>query len=170
MKRASILASLFVAVALLAPTPGFAQSSAAAQQAQPDINASIVTTAPNQSAASREAWFQEDMEYANQRSRRSRNALIGTSAAFGLGAILTGVGFSQCQDIPNQSDLLCNDAGNALLGVGGTIAGLSAIGMITSGIILGVANKRKREIQRDFRRGYYGRRLQWDVPSGGLAF
>jgi hypothetical protein len=42
--------------------------------------------------------------------------------------------------------------------------------MITSGIILGVANKRKRETQRDIRRGYYGRRLQWDVPSGALVF
>ncbi|KPK52604.1 MAG: hypothetical protein AMJ63_08980 [Myxococcales bacterium SG8_38_1] len=113
------------------------------------------------------------MEDAQARSRRSRNALIGTSAAFGLGAVLAGIGASQCQSIStvNQyDDLLCNNAGNVLLPLGGTIAGLSAIGMITSGIILGVANKRKREIQRDIRRGYYGRRLRWDVPSGGLVF
>jgi hypothetical protein len=122
---------------------------------------------------SRDAWLQRDLEDAQARSRRSRNALIGTSAAFGLGAVLAGIGASQCQSIStvNQyDDLLCNNAGNVLLPLGGTIAGLSAIGMITSGIILGVANKRKREIQRDIRRGYYGRRLRWDVPSGGLVF
>jgi hypothetical protein len=122
---------------------------------------------------SRDAWLQRDLEDAQARSRRSRNALIGTSAAFGLGAVLAGIGASQCQSIStvNQyDDLLCNNAGNVLLPLGGTIAGLSALGMITSGIILGVANKRKREIQRDIRRGYYGRRLRWDVPSGGLVF
>jgi hypothetical protein len=122
---------------------------------------------------SRDAWLQRDLEDAQARSRRSRNALIGTSAAFGLGAVLAGIGASQCQSIStvNQyDDLLCNNAGKVLLPLGGTIAGLSALGMITSGIILGVANKRKREIQRDIRRGYYGRRLRWDVPSGGLVF
>ena len=54
--------------------------------------------------------------------------------------------------------------------LGGTIAGLSFVGLLTSGIMLGVSNKRKREIQRDIRRGQYGRRLQWDIPSGAVAF
>jgi hypothetical protein len=70
----------------------------------------------------------------------------------------------------NQDELLCNNAGNVMLPLGGTIAGLSFVGMLTSGIMLGVANKRKREIQRDIRRSQYGRRLQWDVPSGALVF
>jgi hypothetical protein len=73
---------------------------------------------------------------------------------------------------PNQYDeLLCNNAGNVMLPLGGTIAGLSFVGMLTSGIMLGVANKRKREIQRDIRRGYYGeRRLRWDVQSSAVVF
>lgn len=93
------------------------------------------------------------------------------TTAPGLGAILAGIGASQCQQIyssstQNYNDLLCNNAGNVLLPLGGTIAGLSAIGMLTSGIMLGVSNKRKREIQRS----QYGRRLQWDIPKGALVF
>ena len=65
---------------------------------------------------------------------------------------------------------MCNNAGDVLLPLGGTIAGLSAIGMLTSGIMLGVSNKRKRDIQRDIRRSQYGRRLQWDIPKGALVF
>jgi hypothetical protein len=180
MTRANIPTVLLFAAMLFASNPGLAQESSATRQAAgqagADANASIVMTSPNQAnqpMPSQDAWLQRDLEDAQARSRRSRNALIGTSAAFGLGAVLAGIGASQCQSIStvNQyDDLLCNNAGNVLLPLGGTIAGLSAIGMITSGIILGVANKRKREIQRDIRRGYYGRRLRWDVPSGGLVF
>jgi hypothetical protein len=120
-------------------------------------------------------WLEVDFEEAKQRSRRTRNALIAASASFGLGAILAGIGASQCQQIyssstQNYNDLLCKNAGNVLLPLGGTIAGLSAIGMLTSGIMLGVSNKRKREIQRDIRRSQYGRRLQWDIPKGALVF
>jgi len=120
-------------------------------------------------------WLEVDFEEAKERSRRTRNALIATSASFALGAILAGVGASQCEQITssstqNYNDLMCNNAGNVLLPLGGTIAGLSAIGMLTSGIMLGVSTKRKREIQRDIRRSQYGRRLQWDIPKGALVF
>jgi len=116
-----------------------------------------------------------DLEEANERSRRTRNALIATSVTFALGAILAGVGASQCEQITsssaqNYNDLMCNRAGDVLLPLGGTIAGLSFVGMLTSGIMLGVSNKRKREIQRDIRRGQHSRRLQWDIPSGALVF
>ena len=133
----------------------------------------MVTTEPKE--GSREYWWQVDLEEAQQRSRRTKNALIATSAAFGVGAVIAGIGASQCQTVPSstgasQDELLCNNAGNVMLPLGGAIAGLSFVGMLTSGIMLGVANKRKREIQRDIRRSQYGRRLQWDIPSGGLVF
>jgi len=173
MSRASILANLFVIFALLAPSAASAQAASTPEQAEATSNASIVTTAPNQPASSQHVWFQHDLEDAKARSRRARNALIGTSVAFAVGAILAGAGASQCESVynlNNYDDLVCNTAGNVLLPLGGTIAGLGAIGMITSGIILGVSNKRKREIERDIRRSHYGRRLQWDIPSGGLVF
>lgn len=176
MSRASIFTGFLFSTVLVATSPALAQQASAAEPAGVGANASIVMTAPNQAGqpvASRDAWLQRDLEDANARSRRSRNALIGTSAAFGLGVVLAGIGASQCERIStvNQyDDLSCNNAGDVLLPLGGSIAGLSAIGMITSGIILGVANKRKRELQREIRRSYYGRRLHWDVPSGGLVF
>jgi len=176
MTRARILTGLLFPAMLVATSPALAQQASATGPAGADADTSIVMTAPNQASqpvASRDAWLQHDLEDANARSRRSRNALIGTSAAFGLGVLLAGIGASQCEKIStvNQYDeLSCNNAGDVLLPLGGSIAGLSAIGMITSGIILGVANKRKRELQRDIRRSYYGRRLHWDIPSGGLVF
>ena len=173
MSKASTLAAGLLVFMLQAASPVSADEPSAEAQAEAQVNASIVTTAPNQGASSRDIWFQEDLAAAEARSRRSRNALIWTSAVFGVGAILAGIGASQCQSITtanNYDDLLCNNAGDVLLPLGGTLAGLGGIGMITSGIILGVSNKRKRDIKRDMRRASYGRRLQWDIPSGGLVF
>ena len=169
-----MLSSLLVALTLFSPAVGAAQEETPVEPADPNANASIVMTSPNQPTSSPEAWLQHDLEDADARIRRSRNALIATSATVAVGAILMGAAATQCEVFRNSltgyDDLRCNSAGNALLGTGGAFVGLGAIGMITSGIILGVANKRKREIKRDIRRGYYGRRLQWDVPSGGLVF
>lgn len=118
--------------------------------------------------------MQYDLEEAKERTRRTRIALISTSAAFAVGAILTGVGFSQCTrvqtSIPYSDELVCNTAGDVLLPLGGTFAFLGFVGVLTSGIMFGKANQRKREIERDIRRSQYGRRLQWDTQSGGLVF
>ena len=173
MNRATASTVTLLAFTLLLANIVSAQEPAPQAQAEAQVNASIVTTAPNQGASSRDIWFQEDLAAAEARSHRSRNALIWTSAVFGVGAILAGIWASQCQSITtanNYDDLLCNNAGDVLLPLGGTLAGLGGIGMITSGIILGVSNKRKRDIKRDMRRASYGRRLQWDIPSGGLVF
>jgi hypothetical protein len=114
-----------------------------------------------------------DLEEAARQSRVVRNALIGTSAAFALGVILAGIGGSQCTSFTRPDgtqDLDCNTAGDVLLPLGGTIAGLSAIGVLTTGIMLGVRNKNKRNIEREIRRRYSDRRLHFDEKSGGLVF
>ena len=173
MSRAILSAILVLAAVSWEQGPARAQTTSPVVESTPSSSSSAVGGAPYQTTPSRDVWLQRDLEDAEQRSRRSRNALIGTSASFALGVILAGVGSSQCQvtSLPGQNDeLVCNNAGNVLLPLGGTLAGLSAIGMITSGIILGVANKRKREIQRDIRRSHYGSRPRWDVRSGGLVF
>jgi hypothetical protein len=54
--------------------------------------------------------------------------------------------------------------------MGATLLSLGAIGMITSGIMLGVKKGKRRRMQRDMRRSAYGARLQWDVDSGQLVF
>lgn len=159
-------------------TAVFAYSlTASAQDTAPDLPSesgpSMVTMAAGPQSPSREQWLQQDLEEANLRSRRARNALIATSVVTGVGAALLAVGISQCQLVTTfgqQDELLCNNAGDILPPLGGTIGGLGAIGMITSGIVLGMSNKRKREIQRRIRETHYGRRLQWDIPRGVLTF
>jgi len=173
MTRASIARTLVIAAACWTAGPASAQQASTIPEAETGPSISIATSAPNQ--ASEQHWLQVDLEEANERSRRTRNALIGSSAGFVVGAIIAGIGVSQCQEVPKEQantydSLLCNNAGKVMLPLGGTIAGLSFVGMLTSGIMLGVANKRKRELQRDIRRSQYGRRLQWDIPSGALVF
>jgi hypothetical protein len=131
-----------------------------------------VTTAPNQVGVSRQVYFDYDLAEAKERSKRVRNALIGTSAVFGVGVILGSAGWSQCELIRiNQSDeLFCNRAGDVLVPLGGTFLAFGAIGMITTGIMLGVRNKQKRDIERQMRRHYYGTRFHWDVDSGRFMF
>ena len=158
------MSATILALSLLIASP------VAAQEAPPP--AVVITTSPNQVSPS-PGYFQYELEDAKERSRRVRIALISTSAVFGVGIILAGIGASQCEIIQrfNQpDDILCNTAGDVLLPLGGAFIGAGAIGMITSGIMLGVRNKQKREIERDMRRHYYGGRLQWDIESGRLVF
>jgi hypothetical protein len=131
-----------------------------------------VTTAPNQVGVSRQVYFDYDLAEAQERSKRVRNALIGTSAVFGVGVILGSAGWSQCEviRISRSDELFCNRAGDVLLPLGGTFLAFGAIGMITTGIMLGVRNKQKRDIERQMRRHYYGTRLHWDVEAGRFVF
>jgi hypothetical protein len=173
MGEASFAAIFTLAVVVCTSGSASAQQNQTAGQPEPAPSTSIVTTAPNQ-AASRDFWLQDDLEDAEERARRTRTALISTSAVFAAGIILTGVGASQCTRVaiytPNDEELVCNNAGNVLLPLGGTLIFFGFVGVLTSGIMFGKANRRKREIERDIRRSQYGRRLQWDAPSGGLVF
>ena len=167
-----VTSASILALSLLMVSPAAAQqvtlSDPQTEAAQPSV---VIMMSPNPGAASPD-YLQYELEEATERSRRVRVALISTSAVFGVGIILAGIGASQCQVIHgfNQDELLCNTAGDVLLPMGGAFSAAGAIGMITSGIMLGVRNKQKREIERDIRRRYYGRRLQWDIPTGRLVF
>jgi hypothetical protein len=174
MNRGSFAAILILAVVVCTAGPVSAQQNQATGAPEATPPASVVITAPNQ-PSSPEGWMQYDLEEARERTRRTRIALISTSAAFALGAILTGVGYSQCTRVEptsatNWDDWVCNTAGDVLRPLGGTITFLGFVGVLTSGIMFGKANRKKREIERDIRRSQYGRRLQWDAPSGGLVF
>ena len=166
-----------IAACLSAAAPASAQQMAqtadASPTSQPPPPAGVITTAPSQTyASSAPAYTQYDLEEARERSRRTRVALIATSAVFGVGAIIAGIGASQCEWItqPGNDEYRCNNAGDVMVPLGGTLAGLAAIGMITSGAMLGVRNRAKREIERDMRRRYYGTRFHWDIDSGRFIF
>jgi hypothetical protein len=169
MRHLSILLAALVTCAVLL------EADASAQGTSPEVQSQTPSegAAPPPPNTLLRPYDQYDLDEAKRQSRAVRNGLIGTSAAFALGAILGGVGASQCTYFTNlngSQDVDCNKAGDVLLPLGGTIAGLSAIGMITTGVMLGVRNKHKRDIEREIRRRYSERRLHFDDESGSLVF
>ena len=172
--RAPVCFVLLWCCVLLSAGPAFAQDASPQVERPAPPDSSIVTTPPAQVV--QQPYYvtppERELEEAERRSRAVRNALIGTSVGFGVGIILVGVGASQCDQVnrfDGSDEWVCNDAGDVLLGLGGTFIGLGTIGMITTGIMLGVRNKQKREIERDLR-NRYGGRFRWDPSSGRFVF
>lgn len=170
----------FILAVVLLASPALASSGSAQEpqstgyQATPSTPppAVIITTSPGEPVPS-QAYYEYELEDAKERSRRVRIALISTSASFAAGLILAGIGASQCEYIDrvySYDDIICNNAGNVLVPLGGAFLTVGVIGMITSGIMLGVRNKQKRDTEREMRRRYYGGRLRWDAESGGVVF
>jgi hypothetical protein len=171
--RTLLLFVLTASCVLLSQGRSFAQGASPQLEIQSSPETSIVTAPPGQ--VSPPGYLTSptyELEEAERRSRVVRNALIGTSVGFAVGVILTGAAISQCDSIQSfdgSDDWTCNNAGDVLTALGGTFAGLGAIGMITTGIMLGVRNKQKRDIERDMRRRY-GSGLRWDPSSGRFVF
>jgi len=167
------LASTVLVLSALRVSPVAAQEGAQPQvQTEIAPSVQIITTAPNQTSA-RDVYFQSDLDELSESIRRTRVALISTSAAFGVGIILASIGASQCTRVDSyyySYNYRCNNAGDVLVPLGGTFLGLGAIGMITSGIMLGVKKGKRRRMRQDIRRSNYGSRLEWDVDSGSLVF
>jgi hypothetical protein len=164
--------NLPIAVTILGAS-AWTAAPVSAQQAQPPPGG-IITEAPSQAYAQpAPVYFEYDLEEAAKRSRRARVALISTSAAFVAGLIITGIGASQCEEVHRDyslDEIRCNTAGDVMAPLGVVMIVSAAVGMITSGAMLGVRNRTKRDIERDLRRHRYGSRLQWDVQSGRLVF
>ncbi|MDH3201049.1 MAG: hypothetical protein OEM15_09170 [Myxococcales bacterium] len=164
-----LIKGLLVLCVVLPGGRAFAQETTPQIQTQPGPEASVVYTPPGRYYG----YTDYDLEEAERRSWVVRNALIGTSAAFAVGAILMGVGASQCSNVPRfvdgRDDWICNNAGDVLVPLGGTFLGLGSIGVLTTGIMLGVRNRQKRDIERDIRR-QYGSRFHWDERSGRFVF
>ncbi|MGB8221680.1 MAG: hypothetical protein WCF10_03790 [Polyangiales bacterium] len=173
MDRITFAAVLILSVLTIRPAAAQQGASSNVQTEAPPA-ATIITTAPNQSSA-RQVYFQSDLDDLNNGIDRTRVALISTSAVTAVGIILTSIGASQCTYYYYSSNYYdyshnCNTAGNVLVPMGATFLSLGAIGMITSGIMLGVKKGKRRRLQRDMRQSAYGARLQWDVDSGRLVF
>jgi hypothetical protein len=104
---------------------------------------------------------------------RTRNALIGTSVSFGVGlALLIPVwAGNHCVTYSTNTTYgrSCDKTGKVLTGIGAPLAWGGSLGMIVSGIMLGV---RKGKIRRLDERIMLtsDRRLQWDVSSSRLVF
>ena len=167
MHSGTLITGLLVLCVALPEGRSFAQGTTPQVQTQTPSEASVGYV-----PAGRPAYTDYDLQEAERRSRVVRNALIGTSAGFAVGAILAGAGASQCTSFvrfDGRNDWICNSAGDVLVPLGGTFMALGAIGMLTTGIMLGLRNKHKREVERDIRRRY-GSRFRWDERSGQFVF
>jgi hypothetical protein len=105
-------------------------------------------------------------------ARRSRNALIGTSAAAAVGLLLViPAASSQCQSIEvgGETDYQCTSAGNALLGVGSPLVIGGLTGALVSGIILGVRKGKMRRLNDSFQPTKQ-RAVRWDERSSRFVF
>jgi len=170
MSGPSFVAPLTLAAVVCTASPAFAQESQTAVQAESAPSSSIVTTMPAE-VSEHEAWLQSDLEAVQQRVRRRRIATISMGAAMTVGVVLAGVGFSQCEFVDGLIwEYQCKPAARPLWITGFSLFSAGFFGIITAGVMLRNAKKKKREIERDLRRIQYGRRLQWDASSGGFVF
>ena len=144
-----------------------AQAAQSSSQVQTEARGASIVSAPPRGYRGLD---EHDLRQAEARSRRVRSALIATSAGAALGGILLGIGASQCSTYQSffngTTEFVCNRAGDVLVPMGGVILTLSAIGMITSGAMLGVRNRDRRRIERDVHRRSG---LRWD-ERGRLVF
>lgn len=109
------------------------------------------------------------LEDAKTRSRRARIGLFAGTGAFVLGIVLAAAWAGKnCSSTGN--DVTCNeDAQPGLIGTGGFFVGSGAITMITTGIMLGVRNKKIRDVQDSIER-HRAASAHWDLESGVLRF
>ncbi len=148
-------------------------------QSEPAQSPQIITTLPGESMASEGyppsglGYRQDELEEANRGIRNTRNALIATSAVGLVGMIVGATAFRHCEwiyyNVNRPDELICTQRGDALLAAGGSIFGLAAVGMITSGIMLGVRKGKRRRLNREIR-SRQGAHLQWNVETARLEF
>lgn len=112
----------------------------------------------------------EDLE---RKARRSRNALIGTSAAavVGLPLWIAG-GRTQCvkfDDGSGNTQTDCTTAGKVMLGIGYPLAIGGLTGALVSGIILGVRKGKLRDLNKSSAHSRTSR-VHWDPVSSQFVF
>jgi hypothetical protein len=108
-----------------------------------------------------------EIRRAEDQVKRARNGFIATSAALGLGLVFLGAASSQCDRVNDQYE--CNNVGKGL-GTAGTISAAGGlIGMIVSGILWPVRQKKERDLRRTLYRRQPAR-LEWDAESRKVLF
>jgi hypothetical protein len=114
-------------------------------------------------------YKREELE---QSSRRSRNALIGTSAATVVGTAFLFPGLAkQCVtfNIGSTNEIRCTTAGKALVGIGYPLFIGGIMGVMITGIMFGV---RKGKLRRLNDRIAYdkSRAVRWDPAASRFVF
>ena len=155
--------SISLALALAAAT----QPTSALADDQLDL-----TLEPDAAPAYKLSYEEYRLEELERTSKRSRNALIGTSAAAAVGLLLViPAASSQCSsvDVGGESDYQCTSAGDTLLKVGSPLVIGGLTGALVSGIILGVRKGKMRRLNDSFQ-PTRNRAVQWDERSSRFVF
>jgi hypothetical protein len=155
--------SISLALALAAAT----QPTSALADDQLDL-----TLEPDAAPAYKLSYEEYRLEELERTSKRSRNALIGTSAAAAVGLLLViPAASSQCSsvEVGGESDYQCTSAGDTLLKVGSPLVIGGLTGALVSGIILGVRKGKMRRLNDSFQ-PTRSRAVQWDERSSRFVF
>lgn len=104
---------------------------------------------------------------AKDRSRRARNALIGSAVTLGLGSMFIGFAVPRCE--MGDGRLLCTDPGYFHFTAGLTLGGAGALGVIVSGVLLHARNQKKKSLARSVRQRQ-GFGLRWNPTLGAFVF
>ncbi len=108
-----------------------------------------------------------EVRRAEDQVKRARNGFIATSAALGLGLVFLGAASSQCDQVNDQ--YVCSNVGKGL-GTAGTISAAGGlIGMIVTGILWPVRQKKERDLRRSLHQRQPAK-LHWDADSGKVVF
>lgn len=149
--------------------PAATESAAPAQEpAEPEM--AVEHKEPSEPKPTYDDYRREELE---RGVKRSRNALIGLSAAavVGLPLWIAG-GRTQCvsyEDGSGNTQTDCTTAGKVMLGIGYPLAIGGLTGALISGIILGVRKGKLRDLEA--RTKYSNsKRLHWDPYSSRFVF
>jgi len=156
------------ALAIVLVTGAFNEGAAAQEPLVSDVPA----TQPAQVTPQAKTYDNYQREELEKSSRRSRNALIGTSAATVVGAALLFPALAnQCYtfDFQGSAQIRCTSAGKAMLGIGYPLFIGGLIGVLTTGIMFGV---RKGKLRRLNDRMAYekSRAVRWDPAGSRFVF
>ena len=117
-------------------------------------------------------YEQYKLQELERSAKRSRNALIGTSAAAAVGlALVIPAASSQCQSVEadGKSEYECTRTGDTLLRVGSPLVIGGLTGALVSGIILGVRKGKIRRLNDSFTPNKT-RAVRWDERSSRFVF
>lgn len=113
------------------------------------------------------------LEEMRRRARVSRNALIGTSVTAAVGAALFSPGVvTQCGRVDRfdgTDEIVCSTAGAFLVGFGTPLLFGGGVGMVATGIVLGVRKGKIRKLKT--RLGApTARKVRWNPKTATFVF
>lgn len=151
-----------------AQAPHQAEADAASATARPAAERETIVAPPGASLlAVSDSLDSYEIKHAEDQVKRARSGFIATSAALGLGLVLLGAASSQCDRVNEQ--YVCSNVGKGL-GTAGTISAAGGlIGMVVTGILWPVREKKERDLRRSLHQRQPAR-LQWDAASGKAVF